>query len=302
MMRVGAVRMTMDLRLVLMGVRMRSGRLGDVVVVVMAVVVRVLVAQYLVSMFVSMLLSEVQDEPSDEQHRGDRRSDAARSIAEPGRHECANEGGHGEDGARSTSSGGRGQKSAPAAWQIGREIVEHLQGGEDRAGYGEALIEALSEQLRGRFGRGYSTTNLRYFRTFFLAYPTRKPEIRHIRGGELPAASLPAGRAGQAEIRHVQGGVLEDLERATLKDSLDGFSPRLGWAHYRALMKVEHSAARRFYEIEAESEGWSVEHLERQIHTQLFARLLKSRDKAGVMDLASRGQVLERPIDAIKHP
>jgi predicted nuclease of restriction endonuclease-like (RecB) superfamily len=48
--------------------------------------------------------------------------------------------------------------------------------------------------------------------------------------------------------------------------------------------------------------AWSVPHLERQIHTQLFARLLKSRDKAGVMDLASRGQVLERPADTIKQP
>lgn len=66
----------------------------------------------------------------------------------------------------------------------------------------------------------------------------------------------------------------------------------LGWTHYRALMNVEHEAERRFYEIEAERGGWSVPHLERQIHTQLFARLLKSRDKAGVMDLATRGQVL----------
>ena len=44
-----------------------------------------------------------------------------------------------------------------------------------------------------------------------------------------------------------------------------------------------------------------MQHLERQIDTLLFARLLKSRDKAGVMDLATRGQVLEHPVDAIKH-
>jgi predicted nuclease of restriction endonuclease-like (RecB) superfamily len=55
-------------------------------------------------------------------------------------------------------------------------------------------------------------------------------------------------------------------------------------------------------EIEADRERWSVTHLERQIHTELFARLLKSRDRAGVMDLASRGQILERPANAIQHP
>ena len=83
---------------------------------------------------------------------------------------------------------------------------------------------------------------------------------------------------------------------------LDGFSPALGWSHYRLLMNVPHEAERRFYEIEAERAPWPVQHLERQIHTHLFARLLKSRDKAGVMDLATRGQVLDRPVDAIKDP
>ncbi|NOY93760.1 MAG: DUF1016 domain-containing protein [Deltaproteobacteria bacterium] len=166
-----------------------------------------------------------------------------------------------------------------AYWHIGRAIVEHQQGGDARASYGKKLIEELSERLGERLGRGFSTTNLRYFRTFYLAYPNRG-----------------------SEIRHIQGGILEDLERATSPDALAGFSPALGWAHYRALMNVEHEAARRFYEIEAEREGWSVKHLERQIHTQLFARLLKSRDKAGTMELAARGQVLERPIDAIKQP
>ena len=65
---------------------------------------------------------------------------------------------------------------------------------------------------------------------------------------------------------------------------------------------MTHAAERAFYEIEAELGDWSVPQLERQIHTHLLARLLESRNKAGVMDLATRGQVLERPVDAIKHP
>lgn len=42
--------------------------------------------------------------------------------------------------------------------------------------------------------------------------------------------------------------------------------------------------------------------LERQIHTHLFLRLLKRTDQAGVLDLATRGQALERPIDTLRDP
>jgi hypothetical protein len=71
-----------------------------------------------------------------------------------------------------------------AYWHVGRELVEFHQGGAERAGYGEQLFDHVSSQLLRRVGRGYSTTNLRYFRTFYLAYRDRAPTIRHIRGGE----------------------------------------------------------------------------------------------------------------------
>ena len=181
-----------------------------------------------------------------------------------------------------------------AYWHIGREIVEHLQRGASRATYGEELLDQLSAKLSVRFGRGYSITNLRYCRLFYQVYARRRPRIRHQACDELPL------RVGK---HHKPGDVSAALERAVSQGrGLEGFSNRLSWSHYRTLTKVEHPGARAFYEIEAEREGWSVPHLERQIHTQLFARLLKSRDRAGVMDLASRGQVIERPVDAIKQP
>lgn len=191
-----------------------------------------------------------------------------------------------------------------AYWHIGRELVEHIQEGDARAGYGRELIDELSRRLTLRLGRGFSTTNLRYFRTFFLAFADRTPEIRHIGSGEFRRLAKPgAGRVASRRIRHTRSGVLDDLVASVAREgSFQGFSPVLGWSHYRLLMNIEHGGARRFYEIEAERDVWSVEHLERQIHTQLFARLLKSRDKAGVMDLAARGQVIQRPADAIKHP
>ena len=78
-----------------------------------------------------------------------------------------------------------------AYWLIGREIVEHLQAGEDRAAYGRGLLKSLSERLGSRYGRGFSVTNLRYFRLFYQAYSDRSPEIHHKPCDELAATDAP---------------------------------------------------------------------------------------------------------------
>lgn len=176
-----------------------------------------------------------------------------------------------------------------AYWLIGREIVEALQSGEQRAEYGESLLADLSAQLSKRYGRGFSVTNLRYFRLFYQTFTDRLPEIHHSTSDELAEVIL-------ASAKTKLKAALETKEKQR------GFSPNLSWTHYRALAKVAHPAERRFYEIEAEKAGWSVSVLERQIHSLLFARLLKSRDKDGVLALAEQGQTISKPIDVIKQP
>ena len=42
--------------------------------------------------------------------------------------------------------------------------------------------------------------------------------------------------------------------------------------------------------------------MEQQIHSFLFARLLKSRDKNGVLKLATEGQLVKNPADTMKDP
>jgi predicted nuclease of restriction endonuclease-like (RecB) superfamily len=176
-----------------------------------------------------------------------------------------------------------------AYWLVGREVVVALQGGEDRAEYGERLLGELSEQLTKRYKRGFSVTNLRYFRLLYQAFSDRTPEIHHSTSDELEA--------------NTQEAVLDDLTRALKKtNQRKGFSPDLSWTHYRALSRIDDAVERLFYEIEAEKAGWSVAILERQIHSFLFARLLKSRDKAGVLALADQGQTVHQPIDVIKQP
>jgi len=57
-----------------------------------------------------------------------------------------------------------------AYWEIGREIIE-AQGQNQRAEYGKQLLKYLSEQLTQEFGKGFTETNLRYMRQFYLAFP-----------------------------------------------------------------------------------------------------------------------------------
>jgi len=197
-----------------------------------------------------------------------------------------------------------------AYWLIGREIVQEIQGGKARAAYGKQVLQNLSRKLSERYGRGYSVTNLQYFRQFHQVYPDRTPVIHQTASGEstlpppLPIQQTASGELPDTPRRTLSTSmVLDDLLLATkTEETTRGFSPILSWSHYQALMQVENANERLFYEIEAERERWDVRHLRRQIHTFLFARLLKSRDKAGVMEMTREGLSLESPADALRNP
>ncbi len=58
-----------------------------------------------------------------------------------------------------------------AYWQIGRLIVEDEQQGSVRAAYGKRVLPEVAERLTTEFGKGFSLTNLKLFRQFYLAFP-----------------------------------------------------------------------------------------------------------------------------------
>jgi len=77
---------------------------------------------------------------------------------------------------------------------------------------------------------------------------------------------------------------------------------KLSWTHYQVLMRIENESARRFYEIEAVNQQWSVRQLSRQVGSSLYERLALSRDKDTVMALANEGQHIGKPHDIFKTP
>ena len=184
-----------------------------------------------------------------------------------------------------------------ANWLIGREIVEEEQRGRRRAGYGEQLIAQLSERLSARYGRGWSVQSLSYMKQFYVNYPALIPAnaILHAVRGELPAA---------ANFHAVRGESAADTEPAPVTSvwKPGKLHPSLSWTHYRTLLRVTRPEARAFYEIEAICGAWSARELERQINSLLFDRLAKSRDKKGLLRLATHGQEVARPIDVLKDP
>jgi len=172
-----------------------------------------------------------------------------------------------------------------ANWLIGREIVEEEQRGQRRAGYGAKLLAELSARLNAEFGRGYSVDNLEAFRQFYLDYPQLISETVP-RKLPMPPISATPSRKSTPEPDWLPG-VLH---------------PSLSWSHYRQLLRVTRTEARAFYEIEALRNAWSVRELQRQTASLLYDRLAKSKDKKGLMRLATHGQEVAQPLDALKDP
>lgn len=79
-------------------------------------------------------------------------------------------------------------------------------------------------------------------------------------------------------------------------------SQSLSWTHYIRLMRISDPDERRFYEIEAANNNWSVRELNRQFDSALYQRLALSRDKEAVKELAIKGQTIEKPEDILKDP
>jgi len=55
-------------------------------------------------------------------------------------------------------------------WNIGKIIME-IQQGNERAEYGNAVLEKLSQKLIDEFVRGFSIRNLREMRKFYSLFP-----------------------------------------------------------------------------------------------------------------------------------
>ncbi|MGN0294387.1 MAG: DUF1016 N-terminal domain-containing protein [Lachnospiraceae bacterium] len=108
-----------------------------------------------------------------------------------------------------------------AYYEIGRMIVEEEQKGENRAAYGKRLLQDLSKFLTDKFGKGFSVTNLKQMRQFYVVYST--------------------DQIGQT--------LSDQFENLPSVDTGRKFF--LSWSHYLKLMRISNVDERHFYEIES---------------------------------------------------
>jgi len=139
-------------------------------------------------------------------------------------------------------------------WNIGALIMK-IQQGDERATYGETVLEKLSQKLADEFGRGFSKRNLERMRKFYVYFPI-----------------------------------------ATTVSS------QLSWSHYLELLKIEEEPKRKFYMKESINSKWSVRELQRQIASLLYERLILSKDKKKILELAEKGHELKESKDLVKDP
>ena len=156
-------------------------------------------------------------------------------------------------------------------WRIGQRIVEEEQNGASRAEYGKHVIEVASAALTEEFMKGFSETNIRTFRKFFLIF--NDLEIQQTLSAE---SNLPKHQTLSDESSLLpQKGQTQSAQ----------FELRLlPWSHYERLIRVEDKKAREWYAKEAFEQGWSFRTLNRNINTLYYERLLMSKKKQPVVN------------------
>lgn len=169
-------------------------------------------------------------------------------------------------------------------WLFGHYIVEYEQNGEDRAKYGEKILNSISKKLQNSGVKGASITNLKLCRQFYILYP----QI----GQAVTDQSL---RKSISEKSGVENKRNEAIDGVIVLN-------RLSFTHIIELLTIEDPLKRLFYEVETLKGNWSVRELKRQMGSLLYERTGLSLDKKGLLETVNRKAVPIRKEDIIRDP
>lgn len=193
-------------------------------------------------------------------------------------------------------------------WLVGYYIVEYEQHGEDRAKYGEKLINRLAEKINRK---GFEPRRLREYRQFYAIYPLLGVEVaKYIKSHQpllleseassiwrMSTAKLQVANTQEIEKWRMSSAKLE--EWATPSDRLFN---RLNYSCLLYLSGIEDPLKRAFYEQETIRSCWTYKELDRQVSSQYYERMGLSKDKKVLQRLADNNAQQLTPRDIIHDP
>ena len=161
------------------------------------------------------------------------------------------------------------------AWLVGCYIVEYEQKGEDRAKYGERLIDELAKRFRGN--KTLSKRSLQLYRQFYLTYPHLAKQIskylnRTFSIVQSPIAQLQLVDKEENTIGQSVIAQSVDVLPSTVQVSPENLFNKLSFTHLSAILPIKDPLKRAFYETMAIRGTWSVRELQRQIDTNYYER------------------------------
>ena len=192
-------------------------------------------------------------------------------------------------------------------WLVGFYIVEYEQHGEDRAKYGEKLINKLSQRISRK---GFEPRRLREYRQLYIVYPILGVEIeKYIKVNQPLLLKLEPSiwRSLPAELQlfdNQENAIWRSLpakseEWATPADRL---FYRINYTCLSYLTSIDDPLKRAFYEQETIRGCWTSRELDRQVSSLYYERLGLSKNKKALQRYIAQNVQQLTPQDILHDP
>lgn len=193
-------------------------------------------------------------------------------------------------------------------WLVGHYIVEFEQNGEDRAKYGEKLLNRLAERINRK---GFEPRRLREYRHFYSIYPLLGVEVaKYIKSNQPLLSEFDASSIWRMQTAKLQISDAQEIEKrrmpsAKLKEwatSSDRLFYRINYSCLLYLSGIKDPLKRAFYEQETIRGCWTYKELDRQVSSQYYERMGLSKNKKTLQHLTGNNVQQLTPRDIIHDP
>ena len=183
-------------------------------------------------------------------------------------------------------------------WLIGYYIVEFEQKGEDRAVYGNNLMNVLAQKIKIK---GLTSPELSRCRQFYTTYSDFLGSLSQKFNNLLSEKIL--GTLSQESEIVIRDSLIPELQNIEIQKDGNYFTnvfTKISYSHLIELIKIKEANKRRFYELLTIKNTLSVRELERQIATLTYERMGLSQNTELAFAELENKLTPANPADAIK--